>query len=261
MGASWLLLDYDVVHFRHHINLDTGNVRLHIVVEPVLEVIPALPYLRYVKLAVYATWATNPAAARRGGVSCSDTLSYESVVMPETDNLTNTDMFAPLRVCGSCTAKSTLLTCTPSCARSVAVAGCTSADACPLSGRADIALTRQPSRVWVPARDTARGPMALGGAPTHHFARHLVALFQTSTHIATTECPMGVHRFGRSLSSLPVAPPTTRRRRRASQGSLQRSNRVQFPASWPAHRRPPVAQSRWVGRPGPPGCLHSARHR
>jgi hypothetical protein len=52
MGASWLLLDYDVVNFRHHVNLDTGDVRLHIVVEPVLEVIPALPYLRYVKLAV-----------------------------------------------------------------------------------------------------------------------------------------------------------------------------------------------------------------
>ena len=54
MGASWLLLDYDVVHFRHHINLDTGDVRLHIVVEPVLEVIPALPYpVSYTHLDVY----------------------------------------------------------------------------------------------------------------------------------------------------------------------------------------------------------------
>jgi len=115
MGASWLLLDYDVVHFRHHINLDTGDVRLHIVVEPVLEVIPALPYLRYVKLAVSHECHVGDESRRgqKGGVSCSDTLSYESVVMPETDNLTNTDMFAPLRVCGSCTAKSTLLTCTP----------------------------------------------------------------------------------------------------------------------------------------------------
>src|ERR1035437_4575491 len=51
-AAPWLLLDYDVVNFRHHVNLDTGDVRLHIVVEPVLEVIPALPYLRHVKLAV-----------------------------------------------------------------------------------------------------------------------------------------------------------------------------------------------------------------
>ena len=40
-----LLLDYDVVNFPHLVDLDTGDVRLHIVVEPVLEVVPALPYL------------------------------------------------------------------------------------------------------------------------------------------------------------------------------------------------------------------------
>jgi hypothetical protein len=52
MGAFSLLLDYDVVNFPHLVDLDTGDIRLHIVVEPVLEVVPALPYLRYVKLAV-----------------------------------------------------------------------------------------------------------------------------------------------------------------------------------------------------------------
>jgi hypothetical protein len=80
-----------------------------------------------VKLAVYHEGHVGD-ESRRGqkrGVSCSDTLSYESVVIPETDNLTSTDMFAPL-VRGSCTAKRTLLTCTTSCTRSVTVAGWTS---------------------------------------------------------------------------------------------------------------------------------------
>ena len=49
MAASWLLLEYDVVNFRQLVNLDTRDVRLHIVVEPVLEVVTALPYLRHVK--------------------------------------------------------------------------------------------------------------------------------------------------------------------------------------------------------------------
>src|ERR1017187_9521745 len=71
MGASWLLLDYDVVNFRHHVNLDPGDVRLHIVVEPVLEVIPALPYLGYVKLAVSHEGhvGDEPRRGQKGGAS------------------------------------------------------------------------------------------------------------------------------------------------------------------------------------------------
>lgn len=41
------------VNFPHHVDLDTGDIRLHIAVEPVLEVVPAFPDLRYVKLAVF----------------------------------------------------------------------------------------------------------------------------------------------------------------------------------------------------------------
>ena len=52
MGAPSLLLDVDVVNFGHHVNLDPRHVRLHSVVEPVLEVILVLPYFRYVHLAV-----------------------------------------------------------------------------------------------------------------------------------------------------------------------------------------------------------------
>jgi len=121
-GCFSLLLDYDVVHFHHHVDLDTGDIRLHIVVEPVLEVVPALPYLRYVNTPspTKATWATNPGADRTRGVSCSDTLSYMSVVIPEADNLANTDIFAPLRFV-SCAANSTLLTSPPSRAGSVGI--------------------------------------------------------------------------------------------------------------------------------------------